>query len=302
MASRNGKNSVDSDSEKRNSKHSHSHSNSSLEHNGSFGNRSSKHSESLGNGSKYGDASEYNPMKDYTDSPHNNSNGRRVKGICGFCSQSSDMETNDHSSIGIMSNDCDSAGPDSLQDRGSGCDSKDDRRQDRGNTTTACLEGLVRTDDHGRRLVLLDGHTVYWRGHRRSTPPSPAGADDGRVKVMAGHRGGHYPAFACYVGPAMLDAAIVGPERGRQPSVAHILEAIRELDDGCGVLILVASETSARLNYGIAATKARSRGINVKVNNHHKTNETCLDVDNSQIKKLNVYTYINNFKKSLKIY
>lgn len=175
------------------------------------------------------------------------------------------METNNHCCLGIMPNDCSSAGWDSLQDRGSGCDSKNDhRQQDHGNTITACLEGLVRTYDHGRRLVLLDGNTVYWRGHRRLSS-SPAIADDSRVKVMAGHRGGHYPAFACYVGPAMLDAAIVGPERGRQPSVTNVLEAVRELDDGCGVLILVASETSARLNYGIAATRARSQGINVKV-------------------------------------
>lgn len=125
----------------------------------------------------------------------------------------------------------------------------------------ACLEGLVRTDGHGRRLVLLDGNAVYWRGHRSSVV-----GHRHRVKVLAGNRGGHYPAFARYVGAGMLDAAIAGPTRGRQPSATRVLTAIRELDDGRGVLVLVAGELSARLSYGIAATKARSLGINVKVN------------------------------------
>lgn len=132
------------------------------------------------------------------------------------------------------------------------------------NTTAAFLEGLVKADGHGHRLVLLDGNTVYWRGHRSMV--SVAGRRRHRVKVLAGHRGGHYPAFARYVGEGMLDAAIAGPTRGRQPSATHVLTAIRELDDGHGVLVLVASELSARINYGIAATKARSLGINVKVN------------------------------------
>jgi len=43
--------------------------------------------------------------------------------------------------------------------------------------------------------------------------------------------------------------------------------AIRELDDHRGVLVLVASETAAILSYGIAAQKARSQGIIVKVIN-----------------------------------
>jgi len=127
-------------------------------------------------------------------------------------------------------------------------------------TTTACLEGLVRTDGHGKHLVLLDGNTVYWSGHQSI----PSGI--GRVKVMAGHRGGHYPTFARYVGAGMLDAAVAGPDRGRHPSAGHVLAAIRELDDRRGVLVLVASETTAILNYGIAAQKARTQGINVKVN------------------------------------
>uniref|UniRef100_A0A2S2NCP4 Triokinase/FMN cyclase n=1 Tax=Schizaphis graminum TaxID=13262 RepID=A0A2S2NCP4_SCHGA len=131
--------------------------------------------------------------------------------------------------------------------------------RDRSFSTTACLEGLVRTDGHGRQLVLLDGHTVYWRGHQ-STP-----SETGRVKVMAGHRGGHYPTFARYVGAGMLDAAVAGPDNGRHPTAAQVLTAIRELDDRCGVLVLVASETAAILNYGIAAQKARTQGIIVKL-------------------------------------
>lgn len=136
-------------------------------------------------------------------------------------------------------------------------------------TTTACLEGLVRTDGHGRQLVLLDGNTVYWRGHQ-STP-----SGSGRVKVMAGHRGGHYPAFARYVGAGMLDAAVAGPDHGRHPTAAQVLTAIRELDDRCGVLVLVASETAAILNYGIAAQKARTRGIIVKVNRWKTIPQIC---------------------------
>ncbi|XP_025193976.1 triokinase/FMN cyclase-like [Melanaphis sacchari] len=129
----------------------------------------------------------------------------------------------------------------------------------RGFTTTGCLEGLVRTDGHGRQLVLLDGNTVYRRGHRSMSSGS------GRVKVMAGHRGGHYPAFARYVGAGMLDAAVAGPDQGRHPTATQVLTAIRELDDRCGVLVLVANEMAAILNYGIAAQKARAQGIVVKL-------------------------------------
>jgi len=150
-------------------------------------------------------------------------------------------------------------GQDSTEDHGS-VDQDLVEGHDQSFTTTACLEGLVRTDGHGRQLVLLDGNTVYWRGHR-SVP-----SGKGRVKVMAGHRGGHYPTFARYVGAGMLDAAVAGPDPGRHPNAGHVLTAIRELDDHCGVLVLVASETAAILNYGIAAQKARTQGITVKVN------------------------------------
>ncbi|CAI6363563.1 unnamed protein product [Macrosiphum euphorbiae] len=53
---------------------------------------------------------------------------------------------------------------------------------------------------------------------------------------------------------------------GRHPNAGHVLTAIRKLDDRCGVLVLGSSETAAILNYGIAAQKARTQDIIVKVN------------------------------------
>lgn len=150
----------------------------------------------------------------------------------------------------------------STQDHDYGHNSNDRYRD----TTAACLRGLVQTDDHGRQLVLLDDHVVYWRDHRSAT----GYGDGGRVKVMAGQSGGHYPALSRCVGAGMLDAAIEGPNRGRHPSAGQVVNTIRELDDRRGVLLLVASETSARINYGVAAERARSYGINVKVKNEYE--------------------------------
>lgn len=133
-------------------------------------------------------------------------------------------------------------------------------------TAAACLRGLVQTDNHGRQLVLLDDHVVYWRDHRLTS----GSASGGRVKVMASQSGGHYPALTCFVGAGMLDAAIEGLYRGRHPSVDQMVNTIQELDDRHGVLLLVTSETSARINYGIAAERARSYGINVKVRKKRK--------------------------------
>ena len=88
--------------------------------------------------------------------------------------------------------------------------------------------------------------------------------DRSKVAVISGGGSGHEPAHAGFVGEGMLTAA-VGGEIFASPSVNAVLEAILAVTGDAGCLLVVKNYTGDRLNFGFAATKARSMGLNVEM-------------------------------------
>ncbi|MDR0481575.1 MAG: dihydroxyacetone kinase subunit DhaK [Cellulomonadaceae bacterium] len=82
----------------------------------------------------------------------------------------------------------------------------------------------------------------------------------GKVAVVSGGGTGHDPLHNGFVGPGMLDAAVPGPTF-TSPTPDQIFEAIRAVDSGCGVLLIVKNYTGDVLNFEVAAELAEMEGI-----------------------------------------
>jgi len=116
------------------------------------------------------------------------------------------------------------------------------------------IEGLVAVHPGLRRL---EGRSVIVR--------AGSGESGGRrVALISGGGSGHEPAHAGYVGPGMLDAAVLG-DVFTSPSTDAVLAAIRAVAGPAGVLLIVKNYTGDRLNFGLAAEIARGEGIAVEV-------------------------------------
>ena len=88
--------------------------------------------------------------------------------------------------------------------------------------------------------------------------------DRGRVALVSGGGSGHEPAHAGYVGEGMLTAAVCG-EIFASPSVAAVLSAIVAVTGPPGCLLIVKNYTGDRLNFGLAAERARAMGLAVEM-------------------------------------
>ncbi len=88
--------------------------------------------------------------------------------------------------------------------------------------------------------------------------------DKSRVAVISGGGAGHEPAHVGFVGKGMLTAAVCG-DLFASPSVDAVLNAIVAVTGDRGCLLIVKNYTGDRLNFGLAAEKARSRGLKVEM-------------------------------------
>ena len=88
--------------------------------------------------------------------------------------------------------------------------------------------------------------------------------DRSKVAVISGGGAGHEPTHAGFVGDGMLTAAVCG-EIFASPSVNAVLAGILAVTGEAGCLLIVKNYTGDRLNFGFAATKARSMGLNVEM-------------------------------------
>ena len=85
-----------------------------------------------------------------------------------------------------------------------------------------------------------------------------------RVAVISGGGSGHEPAHAGFVGKGMLTAAVCG-EVFASPSVEAVLAAIRAVTGSAGCLLVVKNYTGDRLNFGLAAERAKEEGLKVEM-------------------------------------
>ncbi|MBR1218778.1 dihydroxyacetone kinase subunit DhaK [Bradyrhizobium sp. U87765 SZCCT0131] len=115
------------------------------------------------------------------------------------------------------------------------------------------LDGLVAAS--GGQLVRLDGYP-FIRVIARSD------WNHSRVAVISGGGSGHEPAHAGFVGPGMLTAAVCG-DVFASPSVDAVLSGILAVTGAAGCVLIVKNYTGDRLNFGLAAERARALGRKV---------------------------------------
>lgn len=84
----------------------------------------------------------------------------------------------------------------------------------------------------------------------------------GKVGLVSGGGSGHEPAHAGYVGKGMLDGAVCG-EVFTSPTPDQIFEAIKAVDSGKGVLLIIKNYTGDIMNFEMAAEMAEAEGIKV---------------------------------------
>ncbi|MFB6327483.1 dihydroxyacetone kinase subunit DhaK [Pantoea deleyi] len=85
-----------------------------------------------------------------------------------------------------------------------------------------------------------------------------------QVALISGGGSGHEPAHVGFVGKGMLTAAVCG-DVFASPSVDAVYNAIIHLTGEAGCLLIVKNYTGDRLNFGLAAEKARKAGFSVNM-------------------------------------
>jgi dihydroxyacetone kinase-like protein len=85
---------------------------------------------------------------------------------------------------------------------------------------------------------------------------------EGKVGLVSGGGSGHEPAHAGYVGYGMLDAACPGAVF-TSPTPDQVYEAIKAVDGGKGVLLIIKNYTGDVMNFEMAREMAQMEGIEV---------------------------------------
>ncbi len=120
---------------------------------------------------------------------------------------------------------------------------------------TEAIDGLLRLS--AGKLVRLDGYP-----HIKVVLRSDW--DRSRVALVSGGGSGHEPSHAGFVGQGMLTAAVCG-EVFASPSVDAVLAGILAVTGKPGCLLIVKNYTGDRLNFGLAAERARAQGLKVSM-------------------------------------
>ena len=118
---------------------------------------------------------------------------------------------------------------------------------------TEAIDGTLRTA--GDALARLDGYP-----HVKVVVRTDWTRD--RVALVSGGGSGHEPAHAGFVGRGLLSAAVCG-DVFASPSVDAVLAGILAVTGKAGCLLIVKNYTGDRLNFGLAAERARAFGLNV---------------------------------------
>ena len=126
---------------------------------------------------------------------------------------------------------------------------------DKQSLVTEAIDGLVRAS--GGRLARLDGYPhikVVVRAEH----------DGSKVALVSGGGSGHEPAQAGFVGSGLLTASVCG-DVFASPSVDAVLAGILAVTGRAGCLLIVTNYTGDRLNFGLAAERARALGRQVEM-------------------------------------
>ncbi|KAF4459370.1 Dihydroxyacetone kinase 2 [Fusarium albosuccineum] len=108
---------------------------------------------------------------------------------------------------------------------------------------------------HDPSLSLIASEKVLYR--RRDS-------HEGKVVLLSGGGSGHEPAHAGYLGDGALDVVIAG-EIFASPSASQILTGLQTVKSSRGSLMIVKNYTGDKLNFGLAAEKAKAEGQKVEM-------------------------------------
>ena len=117
------------------------------------------------------------------------------------------------------------------------------------------VDGVVAAS--GGKLSRLDGYPHIRVVLRKDW-------DHSKVALVSGGGSGHEPAHAGFVGEGMLTAAVCG-DIFASPSVDAVLAGILAVTGPSGCLLIVKNYTGDRLNFGLAAERARAFGLKVEM-------------------------------------
>jgi triose/dihydroxyacetone kinase / FAD-AMP lyase (cyclizing) len=126
----------------------------------------------------------------------------------------------------------------------------------RENLVTEAIDGFLISSEPGR-LARLDGFSHTKVVLRQDW-------DKSRVALISGGGSGHEPSHVGFIGEGMLTAVVCG-EVFASPSVDAVLSAICAVTGKPGCLLIVKNYTGDRLNFGLAAEKAREMGYLVEL-------------------------------------
>ncbi len=112
------------------------------------------------------------------------------------------------------------------------------------------LQGMVAA--HPEYVKRVEGFTVL----TRASSPSR------KVALVSGGGSGHEPSHGGFVGKGMLDGAVAG-EVFTSPTPDQVLGAIKAVDGGEGVLLVIKNYTGDVMNFEMAAEMAEMEGIKV---------------------------------------
>lgn len=114
------------------------------------------------------------------------------------------------------------------------------------------LDGMVKA--YSNKIRKLDvGNIVV----RKESPIK------NKVAIVSGGGSGHEPAHGGYVGKGMLDAAVAGAVF-TSPTPDQVFEAIKAVDGGSGVLLVIKNYSGDVMNFEMAKDMAEMEGIQVE--------------------------------------
>lgn len=119
------------------------------------------------------------------------------------------------------------------------------------NVVEEMLNGMVAS--HPEYLERLEGFDVVTRKNKKSD----------KVTLVSGGGSGHEPAHGGFVGKGMLDAAVAGAVF-TSPTPDQVYEAIKAVDNGKGVLLVIKNYSGDVMNFDMAAEMAEADGIKVE--------------------------------------
>ena len=114
------------------------------------------------------------------------------------------------------------------------------------------IEGLIKSHPDTYAFA-QDNKRVVTRAKKASN----------KVGIATGGGSGHLPVFTGYVGKGLLDACAIGSVFA-SPSVEQMVSAIKNADNGNGVLCVIGNYGGDVMNFEMACEMAESEGIKTK--------------------------------------